>query len=229
MNKIALYIKQRTEIRNEILKLRLESIKISRKIQEYNNEMRDMSSTGRTGDRKDQDYYITPIVEIEKFLIEFNRIIPLMGQAVLDPSAGGDGDHPMSYPTALEPYGCDIVTMDIREDSLAQQKGDYLKKQFITPEPTVIMTNPPFRLAIEFIKKALKDVRPGGHVAMLCRLNFFGSQKRKAFWNGNMPVYTFVHNKRMSFTADGKTDSIEYAHLVWQRGVNPEYTRLKVI
>ena len=32
-----------------------------------------------------------------------------------------------------------------------------------------------------------------------------------------MPKYIFVHHQRMSFTEDKKTDSIEYAHFVWQK------------
>ncbi|HBF3986180.1 TPA: hypothetical protein KOD80_004273 [Clostridioides difficile] len=44
-----------------------------------------------------------------------------------------------------------------------------------------------------------------------------------------MPKYIFVHNRRMSFTDDGKTDSIEYAHFVWQKGYNPKFSQLKVL
>lgn len=44
-----------------------------------------------------------------------------------------------------------------------------------------------------------------------------------------MPVTAYVHNRRMSFTDDGKTDSIEYMHAVWKKGEKPEYTRLKII
>jgi len=49
---------------------------------------------------------------------------------------------------------------------------------------------------------------------MLLRLNYFGGKKRKKFWDENMPKYVFVHNRRMSFAEDGKTDSIEYMHAV---------------
>lgn len=45
----------------------------------------------------------------------------------------------------------------------------------------------------------------------------------------NMPKYCYVHHKRMGFTDDGKTDSIEYAHFVWQKGVSWAYTRLYLI
>lgn len=56
-----------------------------------------------------------------------------------------------------------------------------------------------------------------GFVIMLLRLNYFGSQKREEFWEDNMPAKCYVHRKRMSFTDEGGTDSIEYMHAVWQK------------
>ncbi len=49
---------------------------------------------------------------------------------------------------------------------------------------------------------------------MLLRLNYFGGKVRSKLWEEHMPKYCFVHNKRISFTDDGKTDSIEYCHMV---------------
>ena len=40
-----------------------------------------------------------------------------------------------------------------------------------------------------------------------------------------MPKYVFVHNRRMSFAEDGKTDSIEYMHAVWQKGYRSKFTQ----
>lgn len=187
-----------------------------------------MSSTNRGGDRSKYDFYITPLGAIEKFLYHFSKYVNLEGLRVLDPSAGGDANHFMPYPKALRPYRCIIDTIDIREDSKATLKADYLQTE-LDYKPDMIITNPPFDQIMAFIEKALDDVKPGGYVVMLCRLNFFGSQYRKPFWDKNMPLYTFVDNKRMSFTPDGKTDSIEYGHFVWKKGLNPEFTKLKVI
>lgn len=57
---------------------------------------------------------------------------------------------------------------------------------------------------------------------MLLRLNFLGSKQRKEFWDKFPPKWIYVHHKRMSFTDNGATDSIEYAHFVWRVG---EYDR----
>lgn len=190
-----------------------------------------MSSTNRSNARKSHvsDYYITPIDKIIDFLKAFEEVEGMFKGRILDNCAGGDTKHPMSYPMALKKCGyINIDTIDIREDSLAEIKGDYLE---IDCKNTydVIITNPPFNLARPIIEKALDDVRDDGFVIMLLRLNFFGGQLRKDMWDKQMPKYSFVHHRRISFTDDGKTDSIEYQHCVWQKGYYPEFTKLKVL
>lgn len=190
-----------------------------------------MSSTNRGYERHKSDYYVTPIPEIKKFLEEFLKHEPgAFDGHILDPAAGGDEKHPMSYPQAIVDMGISpkgIYTLDIRKDSRAAWKMDYFQSP---QEPfDVVITNPPFKLAMEFIKKGMEDTVEGGFTIMLLRLNYFGSKTRKPFWDKYMPKYCFVHHQRMSFTDEGGTDSIEYAHFVWQKDYYPEFTRLKVI
>jgi len=121
-----------------------------------------------------------------------------------------------------------IKTIDIRKDSRALIKKNYLKME-VKDDFDIIITNPPFKIARKIIEKALKDVKNGGFVIMLLRLNYFGSQKRFDLWQKQLPKYCFIHHQRMSFTDNGKTDSIEYCHLVWEKGLHPDFTKLKVI
>jgi 23S rRNA A1618 N6-methylase RlmF len=133
----------------------------------------------------------------------------------------------MSYPTILNKYK-QIDTIDIREDSLAENKQNYLETK-INEKYDIIITNPPFNQAVEIIEKSINDVKDGGLVIMLLRLNFMGSKKRRLFWEKNKPSYIYVHSDRMSFTDDGKRDSIEYAHFVWIKNKQPEFAQIKII
>lgn len=135
----------------------------------------------------------------------------------------------MSYPTAIHNVlNKEVKTIDIREDSLAEVVDNFLEMEF-DYKPNTIITNPPFNISRDIIEKSLEVVEDGGFVIMLLRLNYFGGKLRRDLWESHMPKYTFVHNRRLSFTPDGKTDSIEYAHFVWQKGYKPEFTQLKVI
>lgn len=201
-----------------------------------------MSSTKRSNARDTHvsDYYVTPQSCISDFFYawmydlnqeeNYNRVGDRPSDCKwLDPCAGGDSSHPMSYPSAIEPIVGKVDTLDIRETSLAEIKGDYLNIGVKLGYYDVIITNPPFNIAESIIEKALKDVKDGGYVVMLLRLNFFGSKARFPMWQKQLPEYAYVHHRRMSFTDDGKTDSIEYMHCVWHKGVYPEFTKLKII
>lgn len=202
-----------------------------------------MSSTNRSNARYNHisDYYLTPkkpIIDLfdalkkahETFHLFDNEGKLIWYQKYLDPCAGGDLINKMSYPEVLSELGVHdnyINTLDIRSDSKAKTKVDFLKVESIDT-PKVIITNPPFNIAEDIIKKSLELVEENGFVIMLLRLNFFGSKKRKDFWKNNMPILTFVHHERISFTK-GSTDSIEYMHCVWKKGVNQDYTKLVII
>ena len=177
-------------------------------------------------------------------------------QSILDPCAGGNSAPveweykpgqkllvPVtapSYPSVLpEFFGrfrrlrtpgppLELITMDIREDAPVQYHASYLAG-IIAPMVDLVISNPPFVLALEFIQRALDDVRFGGWVVMLLRLNFFGSQKRKPFFDAHMPERVYIHNQRMSFTPDGKADSVEYMHAVWRKGHHPRAALTRVI
>lgn len=210
-----------------------------------------MSSTNRAAVRNPQDYYVTPqwaILDLLDALCadagpELGFDIANTGLIVLDPCAGGDAGHGMAYPEAIAKHGKlnvqSLITLDIREDSLALHKADYLYFALGTFTPDIIITNPPFNLALPIIQKALRDVRTGGLVVMLQRLNFFGSEERSTWMKSHMPALTYVHAKRLRFHDKGavspKTgkpltgDSIEYAHFVWQRGNHPRFSKTRII
>lgn len=196
-----------------------------------------MSSTNRTNAaaRHVSDYYVTPVLSVQEFIREFNADFPeiiTQPKSILDPCAGGDAQHEMSYPAAIKNYsGWDaysLRTIDVRQDSHAEVKEDFL---FWKPDATydLAITNPPFNIALDVIQKCLTIVKPGGFVIILLRLNFFGSQERSTWFKQNMPANCYVHSKRMKFTNTGGTDSIEYMHAVWIVGEHPSFTKLKIL
>lgn len=82
----------------------------------------------------------------------------------------------------------------------------------------VIITNPPFTLAMEFISTALdRDLSIGGTVIMLLRMGFLGSEKRADFWRKYPPTHFVLCTPRPSFV-NGGTDNSEYAWFVWDYG-----------
>jgi hypothetical protein len=157
--------------------------------------------------------------------------LALQKHFILDPCAWWDEKHDMTYPHALFNYWVNynkITTLDIRWDSGAKIKENYL----LWKSPIkfdIIITNPPFNIAQQIIEKAINECIEWGYVIMLLRLNYIWSKARQMFWTKYPPYAIYAHNKRIGFTDDWKTDSIEYAHFVWKKWMSPAYAKFKIL
>jgi len=182
-----------------------------------------MSSTHRGASRIDQDAYYTPPSAIDPMiaLLDLDSV-----ESFYEPCFGGGAifdrvNVPHKMWTEIE-HGLDYLDTDLTQADL-------------------ILTNPPFSKALEFLEKSLTEAKTVGY---LLRLNFLGSQKRKDFWNANKPTHCFVLSERPVFAwyckdrtyckavyrpgatdfcldcglpVRAQTDSIEYAWFMWDR------------
>jgi hypothetical protein len=154
-----------------------------------------MSSTNRGAKRQPQDSYDTPLYSLQALLWALNDTSPY---TLLEPCRGGRVI--FDNVSALEKFWCEIT-----------EGIDYFSEPH---RAEMIITNPPYLLATEFIEKSLEE---SPFVAYLLRLNFYGTVKRYEWWKDRMPTHTLVLSKRPSFV-HGRTscqDSCEYAWFVW--------------
>lgn len=78
-----------------------------------------------------------------------------------------------------------------------------------------VVSNPPFSIAHEIVPLALEHARVG--VAMLLRLSFLEPVKNRVSFLQAHPPTAITVLPRISFTDDGKTDSVTCAWLVWHK------------
>ena len=96
---------------------------------------------------------------------------------------------------------------------------DYLKTPFNNID--VIITNPPFSLATDFLEKAKSELSEDGTMIFLLRLNFLGSKKRVEFWEAfGTPPHIKVITPRPSFAKinNSTSDTCEYGWFIWDHG-----------
>jgi hypothetical protein len=106
------------------------------------------------------------------------------------------------------------------EELAALDDGPLLIADFLTTslagwasqDVKVVITNPPFQLAMQFIRRAI-EVAPLAQIAFLLRLNFLASEERAEFMQEYAPDIYVLPN-RPSFV-HGATDMAEYAWFVW--------------
>ena len=189
-----------------------------------------MSSTGRAPRGGDGvDNFPTPSWCVDALL----DALPLpRGGTWLEPAVGAGAI--VRAVEAHQPGERTWLACDVRDlvtppyvDGQRLIRGDFTTAQL--PEewarPTVTLTNPPFSAALPFVRRALEVTEAGGVVAMLLRLAFLASQERADFMREHVPdIYTLA--KRPSFTANGRTDSADYAWFVWRVGERRRYGEL---
>jgi len=183
-----------------------------------------VSSTNRGGQRSPADAYSTPPWVTRRFLERFDPKRELQGPW-LEPGAG-EGNiirttrefYPEVQFTALElREECTPILGKLPKTRVKCPKDYFEWARFNRQKYDVAITNPPFRLALEFIETSLLVSTV---TIMLLRLNFIGTQKRHVFFREQMPHFIYVLPDRPSFDHRG-TDSIEYMWAVWDQRLPP--------
>ena len=87
-----------------------------------------------------------------------------------------------------------------------------------------VITNPPYKIALEFIEKALDISDEGTRVAMFLKLTFLEGKRRKPFFRDNPPRKIHVFSSRASVAKGGdftaipnNGNAIAYAWFVWEK------------
>jgi hypothetical protein len=86
-----------------------------------------------------------------------------------------------------------------------------------------IVTNPPYKLAIECVEKALSLINDGRYVCMFLKLQFLEGQARSAFFAEHPPKTVAVYSQRQRCAMNGdfdnyKSSALAYAWFIWQKG-----------
>ncbi|WP_253254589.1 class I SAM-dependent methyltransferase [Vibrio parahaemolyticus] len=153
-------------------------------------------------ERIDKDAYLTPEWCIDHLM----PLIDFKSNDVLSEPAKGDGRIIDRMPAGHVVKWCEI-----------REGRDYLNiKEEMRAD--VIITNPPFSHALEFVSTALdRDLSVGGTLIMLLRAGFMGSTSRADFWREYPPTHQITLTPRPSFVHGG-SDNSEYAWYCWDYG-----------
>ena len=180
-----------------------------------------MSSTNRGTVREKNDRYLTPAWCVDR-LFENHNFRHSLGdiRAILEPCAGS-GDIALAVEKHLPNRAWSLCDLDEANHYDLQVAGnqessscicDFLEMspEYERPVYDLIVTNPPFKLAMEFVKQSFKEARS---VAMLLRLNWLASASRQEWMRMHTPD-VYVLPNRPDFTGSGG-DATEYCWACW--------------
>lgn len=173
------------------------------------------SSNHTDRDREIHDYYATEPRAMELLLAE-EQFAPTIWEC-----ACGEGH----LSKILENHGYKVISTDLIYRGYGEETPRDFLKEPIDNFNGDIITNPPYKYALEFTERALKCVQPGRKVAMFLKLQFLEGKKRKDFFMRNPPKTIYVSSSRLSCAKNGEfskhpSSAIAYAWFVWEKGFN---------
>ena len=186
-----------------------------------------MSATNRGTERKPYDFYATPVNVVENLLnnIDLNQY----GDKVLEPSAGNG-----NICRVIKSYypNKSVTALEIREEeleSLTQCSDEVIIDDYLQIDMkskySIIIGNPPYSKAIEFVNKSLEILEENGVLIFLLRTSFLESKSRYEFWQENPLSRLYTLSKRPSFTGKG-TDATSYSWFIWDKQTNNQYIKV---
>ena len=159
--------------------------------------------------REVNDYYATDPRAVEMLLEKekFNSII-------LEPSCG-EGH----ISRVLLDGGYAVKSSDLIDRGFGDVKDFFEIDEFNGD----IITNPPYKIALDFVKHSLDIIPEGNKVAMFLKLQFLEGKARKEFYKNNPPKKVYVASGRLVCAMNGdfekyKSSAVAYAWFIWEKG-----------
>ncbi|TRW70905.1 NAD(P)-dependent oxidoreductase [Lactococcus lactis] len=167
------------------------------------------ASNHSKGEREVNDYYATEPKAVELLLQKekFSSII-------LEPSCG-EGH----ISRVLLDNGYAVKSSDLIDRGFGEVKDFFEVDEFCGD----IITNPPYKVALDFVKHSLDIIPEGSKVAMFLKLQFLEGKARKEFYKENPPKKIYVASGRLNCAKNGKfeefkSSAVAYAWFVWEKG-----------
>ena len=167
------------------------------------------ASNHSKGEREVNDYYATEPKAVELLLQKekFSSII-------LEPSCG-EGH----ISRVLLDNGYTVKSSDLIDRGFGEVKDFFEVDEFCGD----IITNPPYKVALDFVKHSLDIIPEGSKVAMFLKLQFLEGKARKEFYKENPPKKIYVASGRLNCAKNGKfeefkSSAVAYAWFMWEKG-----------
>ena len=159
--------------------------------------------------REANDYYATDPKAVELLLEKEKFSINL-----LEPSCG-EGH----ISKVLSEHGYNVTSSDLINRGFGNTQDFFDYKRFNGD----IITNPPYKMALDFVKHSLEIISDGNKVAMFLKIQFLESKSRRIFFDEFPPKKIYVASSRLICAMNGEFDKYKssaacYAWFIWEKG-----------
>lgn len=182
-----------------------------------NSIFKTLGATNHTDkERQKEDYYATDPVAAELLLQEETFF-----KDIWEPACGEK-----HLSKVFERHGYNVRSSDII-DRCGNEMYDFLGMDNLEWDGDII-TNPPYKYAVDFIYKALSIIPDGRKVAMFLKVTFLEGKERKNLFLTFPPKVIYVSSSRILCAKNGDFQkmieggggAVAYAWYVWEKGYN---------
>ena len=188
-----------------------------------------IAGTSTTRERINNDYYATPPEATRELLNNFG----LNDCNKIWEPACGEGHISKEIRKWFNDINssCKLLSTDLINRGYGTGGIDFLKINSNSEKYDCIITNPPFKLAKEFIKKAIS--LSNKYVIMFAKIQLLEGLGRKELFEKNPPKYVYVFRNRINPLRNGSpvdekgkpwASTMCFAWFVWEVGYNGEPT-----
>lgn len=191
-----------------------------------------MSSTGRGCLRQPSDLYETPSWCTFRFLdAYFKEILPFFPESdlrkfgahlaepccasgkIIDAVERWFVDHSLPRPASWSLHELNEELVPIGR---TVRIGDFLTSGCVRESVSLVVTNPPYSLAEEFLRHSRK-LYPYADISFLLRTGFLSSERREPLFQemGTPDLYVLPNRPSYVKVGSSSTDSCDYAWFVW--------------
>ena len=163
-------------------------------------------------ERQREDYYAT-----EPLATEWLCKLETFQGPILEPACG-EGH----VAKVLMEHGYEVESRDLIDRGFGTPHMDFLSIDNLSWQGDII-TNPPYKYAIDFVRKAI-DIIPDGHkVAMFLKIQFLEGKARRALFRATPPKTVWVSSSRLKCAMNGDFEKQEgscqaYCWFIWEKG-----------
>lgn len=182
------------------------------------------AAINRKEDREENDFYATDPKALEILLDQLEKDKIELSYNVWEPSCGKG-----HLSKVLEDEGYSVFNTDLVDRGY---KNFHMEKDFFDFKMDWkgdIITNPPYKIASNFINHALSLVAKNRYVIMFLKVQFLESQNRyDSLFSKNPPKYVYVFSNRVNTAKNGEFEkykaapAIAYAWFIWEKGYEGE-------
>lgn len=180
--------------------------------------------------REENDFYATDPYAIDNSIRFFEEIG--LSDNLWEPACGN-----LHLSCRLKEYGYNVVSSDLVKRNEYCIKLDFLQSTKMLKNSEDIITNPPFKLASDFVKKSMELLNYGRLAVFLLKIQFLETETRAELFKNCGLKYVGVFSNRICCAMNGefdkyfKQDKITgqyrggtqcYAWFVFQKGYNGE-------